>query len=157
MSDARFEEGGEAPLRLVVQDADDLKVISTLVQDAVLPAAELAFDARRRRFALLLNRFRWEDRVEAERVGRAYERVRSLLVVEDVRKVQTLGFDRGDKDLVLSLLSMDFTPGEDGTGRLTLTLAGDGAIALDVEALEVRLDDVTRPYRAPSGKVPHHD
>ena len=134
MSDARFEEGGEAPLRLVVQDADDLKVISTLVQDAVLPAAELAFDARRRRFALLLNRFRWEDRVEAERVGRAYERVRSLLVVEDVRKVQTMGFDRGDKDLVLSLLSMDFTPGEDGTGRLTLTLAGDGAIALDVEA-----------------------
>lgn len=157
MSDARFEEGGEAPLRLVVQDADDLKVISTLVQDAVLPAAELAFDARRRRFALLLNRFRWEDRVEAERVGRAYERVRSLLVVEDVRKVQIMGFDRGDKDLVLSLLSMDFTPGEDGTGRLTLTLAGDGAIALDVEALEVRLDDVTRPYRAPSGKVPHHD
>ncbi|MBP9048867.1 MAG: DUF2948 family protein [Tabrizicola sp.] len=157
MSDARFEEGGEAPLRLVVQDADDLKVISTLVQDAVLPAAELAFDARRRRFALLLNRFRWEDRVEAERVGRAYERVRSLLVVEDVRKVQTMGFDRGDKDLVLSLLSMDFTPGEDGTGRLTLTLAGDGAIALDVEALEIRLDDVTRPYRAPSGKVPHHD
>ena len=157
MSDARFEEGGEAPLRLVVQDADDLKVISTLVQDAVLPAAELAFDARRRRFALLLNRFRWEDRVEAERVGRAYERVRSLLVVEDVRKVQIMGFDRGDKDLVLSLLSMDFTPGEDGTGRLTLTLAGDGAIALDVEALDIRLDDVTRPYRAPSGKVPHHD
>jgi hypothetical protein len=122
MSDARFEEGGEAPLRLVAQDADDLKVISTLVQDAVLPATELAFDARRRRFALLLNRFRWEDRAEAERVGRAYERVRSLLVVEDVRKVQTLGFDRADKDLVLSLLSMDFTPGEDGTGRLTLTL-----------------------------------
>ena len=156
MSDARFEEGGEAPLRLVVQDADDLKVISTLLQDAVLPATELAFDARRRRFALLLNRFRWEDRAEAERLGRAYERVRSLLVVEDVRKVQTMGFDRADKDLVLSLLSMDFTPGEDGSGRLTLTLAGDGAIALEVEALEVRLDDVTRPYRAPSGKVPQH-
>ncbi len=157
MSDARFEEGGEAPLRLVVQDADDLKVISTLLQDAVLPATELAFDARRRRFALLLNRFRWDDRAEAERLGRAYERVRSLLVVEDVRKVQTMGFDRADKDLVLSLLSMDFTPGEDGSGRLTLTLAGDGAIALEVEALEVRLDDVTRPYRAPSGKAPQHE
>jgi hypothetical protein len=58
---------------------------------------------------------------------------------------------------VLSLLALDFAPGNDGTGRLTLTLAGDGAIALDVEALEVRLDDVTRPYRAPSGKVPRHD
>ena len=156
MTDARFEEGGEAPLRLVAQDAEDLKVISTLLQDAVLPLTELAFDARRRRFALLLNRFRWEDRAEAERVGRAYERVRSLLVVEDVRKVQTMGFDRADKELVLSLLSMSFEPAEDGAGRLTLTLAGDGAIALDVEALEIRLDDVTRPYRAPSGKVPGH-
>ncbi len=157
MTDARFQDGGEEPLRLVAQDAEDLKVISSLVQDAVLPVTELKYDAKRRRFAALINRFRWEDRVEAERVGRAYERVRSVLVVEDVRKVQTLGFDRTDQDLVLSLLSMSFEPGEDGTGRLTLVLAGDGAIALDVEALEVRLDDVTRPYRAPSGKVPRHE
>jgi len=156
MTDAGFEDGGEGPLRLVAQDAEDLKVISTLVQDAVLPVTELAYDRKRHRFALMLNRFRWEDRVEAERVGRAYERVRSVLVVEDVRKVQSFGFDRADRDLVLSLLSMSFEPGEDGTGRLTLTFAGDGAIALDVETLEVRLDDVTRPYRAPSGKVPRH-
>lgn len=156
MMDARFEEGGEGPLRLVAQDAEDLKVISTLVQDAVLPVTEVKFDPKRRRFALLLNRFRWEDRAEAEAVGRAYERVRSVLVVEDVLKVQSFGFDRADKDLVLSVLALDFAPGADGTGRLTLTLAGDGGIALDVEALEVRLDDVTRPYRAPSGKVPTH-
>ena len=156
MMDAKFEDGGEVPLHLVAQDPEDLKVISTLVQDAVLPATELAFDPRRRRFALLLNRFRWEDRVEAERAGRAYERVRSVLVVEDVRKVQTMGFDRAEKDLVLSLLSMDFADGEDGTGRLTLTLAGDGAIALDVEALDLRLEDVTRPYIAPSHKMPQH-
>jgi hypothetical protein len=157
MTDARFEDGGEGPLRLVAQDAEDLKVISTLVQDAVLPVTELKFDPRRRRFALLLNRFRWEDRAEAEAVGRAYERVRSVMVVEDVLKVQSFGFDRADADLVLSVLALDFAAGEDGAGRLTLTLAGDGAIALDVEALEVRLDDVTRPYRAPSGKVPKHD
>ena len=62
MTDARFEEGGEGPLRLVAQDAEDLRIISTLVQDAVLSARALKFDPRRRRFALLLNRFRWEDR-----------------------------------------------------------------------------------------------
>ena len=156
MTDARFEEGGEGPLRLVAQDADDLKIISTLVQDAVLPVTELKFDPKRRRFALLLNRFRWEDRSQAEAVGRAYERVRSVLVVDDVLKVQSFGFDRADKDLVLSLLALDFTPTTDGAGRLILTLAGDGGIALDVEALDVRLDDVTRPYRASSGKVPQH-
>ena len=156
MTDARFQDGGEGPLRLVAQDAEDLKVISTLVQDAVLPVTEMSHDPKRRRFALMLNRFRWEDRTQAEAVGRAYERVRSVLVIDDVLRVQSQGFDRGDKDLVLSLLALDFAPGADGTGRLTLTLAGDGAIALEVETLEVRLDDVTRPYRAPSGKVPSH-
>lgn len=157
MTDARFQDGGEAPLRLVAQDAEDLKVLSTLVQDSVLPVTELKYDAKRRRFALMLNRFRWEDRTEAEQVGRAYERVRSVLVVEDVRKVQSFGIDRAEKGLVLSLLSINFEPGEDGTGRVILTLAGDGAVALEVEALDLRLDDVTRPYRAPSGKVPTHD
>jgi hypothetical protein len=37
-----------------------------------------------------------------------------------------------------------------------LTLAGDGALALEVEALEVTLKDVTRPYAAPSGHAPGH-
>lgn len=157
MTDARFEDGGEAPLRLVASDAEDLAVISALVQDAVLPVTEMSHDPKRRRFALMLNRFRWEDRTQAEAVGRVYERVRSVLVVEDVLRVQSQGFDRGDKDLVLSLLALDFALGADGTGRLTLTLAGDGAVALDVEVLDLRLEDVTRPYRAPSGKVPTHD
>lgn len=157
MSDARFEDGAEAPLHLVAADAEDLKVLSALLQDAVLPVTEMGWTPKQRRFALLVNRFRWEDRPAAEAAGRAYERVRSLLVVEDVQAVRTQGFDRADKDQVLSILSLEFVPGVDGTGTLTLVLAGDGAVALDVEALEVRLEDVTRPYRAPSGKVPQHD
>ena len=58
--------------------------------------------------------------------------------------------------MILSLLSLAWEPGEDGTGRITLTLAGDGAIALDVECLNLSLQDVTRPYIAPSGKAPDH-
>jgi len=45
----------------------------------------------------------------------------------------------------------------EGPGRLTLTLAGDGAIELEVEALEISLRDTTRPYRAVSGKAPAHE
>ncbi|MBC2836715.1 DUF2948 family protein [Paragemmobacter straminiformis] len=157
MADARFEDGDETPLRLRAEGPEDLSVISALVQDAVFSAADMAWQAKRHRFALLLNRFRWEDRKAAETAGRGYERVRTLLVVEDVQAVRSLGFDRGDKDLVLSLLSLDWAAGEDGTGRLTLVLAGDGAVALEVEALDVALQDVTRPYLAPSGKVPRHE
>ena len=157
MSDARFEDGAEAPLHLKAFDPDDLKVISSLAQDAVFPATEMRWDPRRRRFALLLNRFRWEDMPAAERRGRPYERVQAVLAVEDVLAVRSQGIARGDKDVVLSLLSVAFAPSEDGAGVVTLTLAGDGAIALDVEALEITLKDVTRPYVAPSRRAPTHE
>jgi hypothetical protein len=154
--DARFEDAGEGPLRLKALDADDLAVMSSLVQDAVFPITEMRFDRRRRRFALLLNRFRWEDVAPAQRLGRAFERVQAVLAVEDVTHVATQGLNRTDRDTILSLLSLAFEPGEDGTGRLILMLAGDGAIALEVEALEVTLQDVTRPYIAPSKARPTH-
>jgi hypothetical protein len=154
--DARFEDGAERPLRLKALDAEDLTVVSAAVQDAVFPIGEMRWQKDKRRFGLLLNRFRWEDAEAAKRAGRPVERVQSVLAIEDVRKVVSQGIDRGEKDMVLSLLSVAFEPGEDGTGRVVLTLAGDGAIGVDVEALEVTLRDVTRPYRAVSGKIPEH-
>lgn len=157
MADATFEDGADAPLRLIARDEGDLSVIASLIQDAVFPITDMAYDAPRRRFALLVNRFRWEDRAAAEVAGRPYERVRAMLVVEDVLRVRTSGIDRTDRNVILSALTLGFVSGPDGTGTLTLTLAGDGAVALDVEALEVRLDDVTRPHRAVSRAAPRHD
>lgn len=154
--DARFADGGEAPLRLKALDAEDLQVVSALSQDAVFPATEMTWDRGRRRFALLLNRFRWEDRDRAQVRRRDVERVQSLLVIEDAVRVRTQGIDRADGDTILSLLSVTFEPGEDGAGEVLLTLAGDGAVSVAVEALEVLLRDVTRPYRAPSRRVPDH-
>ena len=154
--DARFEDGGDKPLRLKALDEMDLSVLSALAQDAVFPASEMQWLPRRRRFAILLNRFRWEDADRATTRRRAVERVQSVLSIEDVRKVQSQGVPRGDSEVILSLLSISFEAGEDGTGRVTLTLAGDGAIALEVDALEILLPDVTRPYIAPSKKTPDH-
>ncbi len=154
--DATFEEGREAPLYLGALDEEDLKIIAALVQDAVFPVTEIAWQPKRHRFAVLLNRFRWEDEEAARRRGRDFERVQSLLVVDNVLRVSSQGVDPRDKDLVLSLLDITFLPEDDGAGVVLLTLAGDGAIRLDVEALEVTLKDVTRPYRAPSGRAPQH-
>lgn len=151
--DARFEDGQERPLNLGALDADDLGVVSSLVQDAVFPITEMVWRARDRRFALLINRFRWEDEGK-DRHGP--ERVQSLLAVDNVLQAASHGIDRSDSDVILSLLSVTFEPGEDGAGQVLLTLAGDGAVRLQVEALEVTLKDVTRPYRATSGKVPEH-
>ena len=163
MADARFEDGGEQPLRLLAMDAEGLGIIAALTQDAVISGSDLAWDRKRHQFGLLLNRFRWEDRDAAERAGRAYERVRSALVFDHVLGVQRRGVqpgagaEEGAGDAVLSLLSIGFAADAEGAGWLTLVLSGGGAIRLEVEALEVSLRDVSRPHLAVSGKAPDHD
>lgn len=156
MADARFSDGGEGALALRAESAEDLGVMAALVQDAVLPATEIRWEARAHRLSLLINRFRWEDKDAAEAARRPYERVQSLLVISGVTGVASQGFERRDPDLVLSLLDLSFEPGTEGAGRVLLTLAGDGALAASVECLAVDLRDVTRPYRAVSGRAPGH-
>lgn len=154
--DARFEDGGDRPLNLGALDGEDLQVLSSLTQDAVFPASEMQWLPKERRFAVLLNRFRWEDLKAAELRKRTVERVQSLLVIDNVLSVASQGVARGDADTILSLLSIAFEPGEDAEGAVILTLAGDGAIRLRVEALEVSVKDVTRPYMAVSRNAPQH-
>ena len=148
--DARFADADESPLRLRALDEEDLRVISAFVQDAVVTVGEVSYLPKHRRLAALVNRFRWEG------PQRPPERVRAMLVADNVMGVRSQGVAPQDRDTVLSILTLTWEPGEDGTGRLLITLAGDGVIEVAAEALEVTLQDVTVPYLAPSGKVPHH-
>lgn len=156
--DARFADGDPGlPLALRAETVDDLNILSALVQDAVINMTDIAHDPKGRRLSLLVTRVRWEDAEAAKGEGRPFERVRSVLSVSDALRVQSDSIDRNDADTVLSLLGLTWTPGDDGTGRLVLTFAGDGAIAVDAECLSVDLRDVTRPHVAVSGKLPTHD
>lgn len=151
--DARFEDGREAPLNLGALDVDDLQVLSSLTQDAVFPSSEMRWLSRERRFALLLNRVRWEDEGNARH---APERVQSVLMFSGVQGVSSQGVPQGDAETIFSLLSIQFEETNAPSGEVHLTLAGDGMIRLKVEALEASLKDVTRPYVAPSKKLPSH-
>jgi hypothetical protein len=150
MADASFSDGGERPLRLWVTDAEDLRIASALCQDAVLSGTEMRWQRGAGRFVLLLRRFRWED------PARRTERVQCLVTFREVRRAARQGIDPRDPDLVLSLLALSWEPGEDAAGRAVLTFAGDGAVALDCDCLDLVLSDVSRPYEAPSGRRPAH-
>lgn len=156
MNDATFEDGAEEPLRLKAESSEDLQVLSSFIQDSIGQNSEISWLAKKHRFAMLLNRFRWEDRDNAESQGRPFERVQSTLIVEGCLKITSQGIDPKDKKLVFDLLSISFVPAEDGAGQVLLTLAGDGVIALDVELLDVTLTDVSRPYIARAKDAPRH-
>ena len=155
--DAGFNDALDRPLNLGAQDAEDLQVISSLTQDAVLTVDDLKWNRVERQLVFLLKRFRWEDVELAKQQGRDPERVQSLLVIQNATGLASQGIDRKQADIVLSLMSVEFSGAEDGVGDLILTFSGDGALKVQIDGLDVALRDVTRPYVAPSKQFPNHD
>ncbi len=149
--DARFEDANDEPLRLRAMDGDDLAVISALLQDGIFSTSDLSWDPNRREFAILINRFRWELPAEDR-----FERVRSVFLVSDITRLRSGDLGSSRAPPACSLLSAEFEAGEDSTGTLRLMLSGEFEITFDVECLDVRLIDVTRPYGAVSGSKPDH-
>ncbi|MEX2518789.1 MAG: DUF2948 family protein [Paracoccaceae bacterium] len=153
-SDATFEAGGEAPIRLRAESVEDLAVISALTQDAVGKVANVRYAPRQRRFSLLIYRFRWEDRARAAKEKRPYERVAAALTFDDVVRARAVGLDPREKDAVFNLLGLSFEPAEDGAGVITVSCSGGASLAMQVEWVSTRLVDLTRPWAA--GGQPQH-
>lgn len=146
-ADARFEDAFQ-PVKLIARDAGDLKVVSALLQDAVIAPKNIAFDQKARRFAFLANRFRWE------KPGLA-ERVRAAAHIDNVLSVKAKGVVKAEDAAPLSLLAAAFEPDEEPPGGVVrLAFAGGAEIAVRVEAVEVFLTDASKPW--PAAATPAH-
>ena len=135
-------------LKLMALDTEDLQVVSSCCQDAVLKIGEMNYLAGEKRFVLTINRFVWEKNKEKERR-------RSVLHFERVNGVKVQGLNRNEPEMVTSLLAVLFEAGEAPGGEIELVFAGDGAIRLDVECIEAQLADMPAAWEAQS--VPKHD
>lgn len=133
------------PLRLMAGDAEDLKVISACLQDAVAKLGDFAWLKAERRFAFVANRFVWEGAVD-RRTG-PFARVRTGVHFDDVMSAQFMNLRTDAKDAVVELLAIRFQPGEDGAGALILDFAGGGAARLEVESVNAYLTDMSEPWR----------
>ncbi len=131
------------PLKLLALDEEDLAVVSSLLQDAVMRVADMTYLPKQKRFAAALNRFEWE---QAKESGKDYHRRRTALRFDRVfnAKVKNLKPKSGR---VLSLLSVVFTPKNAPGGVVTLTFSGDASIQLEVECIEAELKDLGLEWR----------
>ena len=137
--------------KLAAADAEDLEILSARLQDAAGKLRDFVWLPKQRRFAALVNRFRWEDSKGAG------SRVRAGLHFDGVLSVQSQNVKLGAADAVVSLLAIQYQSngGEDPGGVIELVLAGGGAIRLTVECIDAELADLTGPWTA-LGR-PDHD
>jgi hypothetical protein len=122
-------------LKLAALDIEDLAVISAHMQDAVLRVGDMGYGKAKKQFALVANRFAW-DEVEL------HMRRRTGLHFDRVLAVKTLNIDPNEKDEVLSLLSISFVETDAPSGEVLLTFSAGATVRLIVECLECQMKDL---------------
>ncbi len=140
---------GAERLKLRATDADDLAVISACLQDAVVPVRDMAWLADERRFAMVANRFRWEESDGAPVAGRIYERVHAGVCFDAVTGVRQYGLDQKRRGQILSLLALAA-----GDGSVELTFSAGVVIRLEVTKIMCHLQDLDEPW--PTQWRPRH-
>ena len=137
------------PLRLIAQDAEDLKLIAAALQDAVGRIGDIRYEPAGRRLTLALNRFRWEAGVKRG------ERVRTALQLGGVLSVKARKLRQSAPTAVLSLLDVGFEPGEAPGGTVAFIFAGGCDLRCEVECIDAALADVSGAW--PARRTPEHD
>ena len=135
-------------LKLLALDTEDLEVVAAATQDAVIRVGDMGFAKADQRFALLMNRFAWEE------AGKVKQRKRAALHFDRVSAVKVTGIDTNARDGVLELLTIRFTEIDTPAGAVELDFAGGGTVSLTVECLEARLQDLGAAWAAKA--VPAH-
>jgi len=133
------------PLKLIALDQDDIEVISTHLQDAVVKVADILWRPAEKRLVLALNRFDWEACGEETP---CYQRRRTALRFERVLSFRARNVSPAAKDAVLNLLAIEYVETDAPAGTITLIFSGGAALRLDVECLECELADLGPTWTA---------
>jgi len=151
-------------LKFVVLDAEDLQVVSTHLQDAVIKVSDVHWRPQEKRLVLGLNRFDWEGAQQGEA---QFHRRRSALRFERVLSCKCRAINPAGEDAVLNLLAVEFSATDAPSGIVTIVFSGGATLRLEVECLEAELADLgpvwatplcpTHPMAADSHEKPSAD
>lgn len=129
-------------LKLRAEDAEDLAVLSAVLQDALLPIGEMVFLPEEQRFVLVANRFCWECAAGTGSTG--FERILTGVTFDAVSAVKVKGFSPNDRDRILEVLAIVAEP-----GAIRIDFSGDDCIRLEVDRIVCHLEDLGEPWPTP--------
>ncbi len=126
-------------LKLVAIDHEDLDVVATHLQDAVVKIGDIHWRPSEKRLVMGLNRFDWECALCGQP---HFQRRRTALRFERVNACKCRNMSAQDKDMVLNLLTIEFDQKDSPSGSIMLLFSGGAELRLDVECLEAELADL---------------
>ena len=159
--------------RVRVESLEDLEIVSSMLQDAIVPISEITYQRPDKRFVLMTQRFRWEsaehqsdeipdgeasndDASESSEApgplattGPSYERILCALRIDNVTAVRTNGIYLSKRGQMLELLSLHLAD-----GSLDLAFADGKTIRLSTTRLSCYAEDIGKAW--PTTLRPKH-
>ena len=137
-------------LKLKAEDKEDLTIISAYLQDAVTVVGDFTFSPKERIFAMMVNRYQWEEQKKIGDCedGQCCQRIRTGCHFANVLSVSVQNIPQDNKNHILELLAVEPLELDNGNIAIDLIFAAEGLIRLETELIDASMQDVGEPYAA---------
>lgn len=140
-------------LSLRCEKDQDIKVISSLLQDSLVSNADIYFERTQKTFAFIANRFCWE-RVSSKNSDFSYYRVLSGVNIQNVISVKQKNLiqkKNNETTLFYNLLTIEY---DSVSNEITLIFSQGISVKLNISKLNLFIRDLNEPY--PTKQIPEH-
>ena len=146
----------EHGLKLQAIAAEDVEIISALLQDGLVAASDLHYQKDEASFVMVINRFCWEQVDDSESETQS-NRCLCGVKVANVKQVSQRGLSAGANQFynLLSITYEEIKENEMALKSLTFTFSAGYGIRLAVDELALIVQDIAAPY--PGLARPQHN
>jgi hypothetical protein len=149
-------------LRLLAHGEDDVAVVSALLQDAIIPGADMEFNRNTNQFIIVANRFCWEiqplDGVTSSDGKPVHERRLCGICIRHVTAVQHHDWPDMRQGALFNLLALRYVDMSKHTGEgvgLQFEFSGGSSLRLLTDEIDITLADLNAGH--PTSLQPAHD
>ena len=135
----------EHSLKLKAADAEDVEVLSAILQDAIVPLCDVAFQPDEKTFIMVAQRLKREAHEDT-----VPERICCAVNIRGVVAVQCQGLDLNEEGRILDLLAI-----RSENNTVTFLFAAGARIRLQLDGWSMFIEDFGEPW--PSVCTPCHD
>ena len=134
-------------LKLRAVAAEDVEIMSALLQDGLVAASDLHYQKDAASFVMVINRYCWEQADDTESKTQP-NRCLCGLKVAHVKQVSQRGLSVGVNEFynLLSITYEEIKKNEKVVNRLTFTFSDGYGIRLTVDELALIVQDIAAPH-----------